>query len=67
MTDWDSYARAGCSCGNCVWPVPPKSEKIYKKKVKCPNCGKEWLIKRWPGGRAQMKLLRIPKNGPLSN
>lgn len=51
---------ASCSCGLSRWPVPPKSEEIYERKVKCPDCGKEWRLRRWPSGRAEMKLLRMP-------
>ena len=56
--NWDDYSKAVCTCGESVWPVPPKSKKLYRKEVKCPHCEMEWVIKRYPGGRAEMRVLK---------
>jgi ribosomal protein S27AE len=49
----DDCSKAFCSCRETFWFIP-RTEKIYKKKVKCPHCGAVWILKRYPSGRARV-------------
>ena len=47
-----------CVCGKSVWPLPPPEKELVRVPVDCEHCGRQWFLKRYPGGRAELRMRR---------